>query len=284
MEILKVSRQCVLLTNFSFQVLVLRNHIFSVFWTPLWTALRKHGAPYRDLTRLFFLFFPFFGCVLEETRGATFLEVASEVLSAGRNVYIRVIVIELWVIKGWWKIKFKKQKRYSSACFFSFKPALTNLNKLDFVVTELFFGTETIKVEQHSATSTVYFFSTKAISNLTSFISETLDVTFIFLLEHQSPPQRRLFGRALSRPRTPNVCSQEVRFRSTFSCVPEETHGCTYYDWKTYAFKKLVLDVPLAVFLKKRMAALITTEKRMLSRSSFWMYLWLCSWRSAWLH
>ena len=126
-DILKVSRQCVLLTNFSFQVLVLRrNHIFFRFLDSTATFFyieSKHGAPPQDLTRPFF---PFFGCVLEETHGATFLEVASEVLSAGRNFYIRVIVIEFYEIKSWWKIKFKKQKRYSSACFFSFKPALTN--------------------------------------------------------------------------------------------------------------------------------------------------------------
>ena len=142
-EILKVSRQCVLLTNFSFRVLVLRNHIFFRFLdstAPFFYTKSKHGAPSQDLTRPFFLPFPFFGCVLEETHGATFLEVASEVLSAGRNFYIRVIVIEFYVIKSWWKIKFKKQKRYSSACFFSFKPALTNLNKFDFVVTEFLFG------------------------------------------------------------------------------------------------------------------------------------------------
>ena len=142
-DILKVSRQCVLLTSFSFQVLVLRNHIFFRFLDSTATFFyieSKHGAPSHDLTRLFFLLFPFLGCVLEETHGATFLEVASEVLSAARNVYIRVIVIELLVIKSLWKIKFKKQERYSSACFFSFKPALTNLNKFNFVVTELLFG------------------------------------------------------------------------------------------------------------------------------------------------
>lgn len=152
-------------------------------------------------------------------------------------------------------MKFKKQKRYSSACFFSFKPALTNLNKLDFVVTELFFGTETIKVEQHSATSTVYFFSTKAISNLTSFISETLDVTFL----------RLFFCWNISR-----------RLKDVFLAAPCQDRELQT-DWLTYALKKFVLEVPLAAFLKKRMAALITTEKRMLSRSSFWMYLWLCS-------
>ena len=62
-DILKVSRQCVLLTNFSFQVLVLRNHIFFRFLDSTATFFyteSKHGAPSQDLTRLFFLLFPFF--------------------------------------------------------------------------------------------------------------------------------------------------------------------------------------------------------------------------------
>ena len=62
-DILKVSRQCVLLTNFSFQVLVLRNHIFFRFLDSTATFFyteSKHSAPSQDLTRLFFLLFPFF--------------------------------------------------------------------------------------------------------------------------------------------------------------------------------------------------------------------------------
>ena len=91
--ILKVSRQCVLLrNNIFFRVL---ESTSTFFYIEL-----KHGAPSQDLTRLFFSYFSFFGCVLEETHGATFLEVASEVLSAERNFYVRVIVIEFYVIKS----------------------------------------------------------------------------------------------------------------------------------------------------------------------------------------
>ena len=68
-EILKVSRQRVLLTNFSFQVLVLRNHIFFRFMDSTATFFcieSKHGAPSQDLTRLFFLLFPFLDAFLKK--------------------------------------------------------------------------------------------------------------------------------------------------------------------------------------------------------------------------
>ena len=57
-----------------------------------------------------------------------------------RNSNIKFNVIELYVIKSWWKIKFNKRKVYHQL-FFSFflsvKLALKNLDKLDYVVTEL---------------------------------------------------------------------------------------------------------------------------------------------------
>ena len=38
-----------------------------------------------------------------------------------RIIYIKGIVIELYVIKNWWKIKFNNKTKNSSALFFSFK-------------------------------------------------------------------------------------------------------------------------------------------------------------------
>ena len=105
-----------------------------------WMDAHFLGAPFQDD------FFPTtvlrFGCVLEETHGITYLKVVREVLKEGKE--LKVNVIELYVIKSWWKIKFNK--RISSACLFvcySFhfflliKPALNNSDKLDDVVTEL---------------------------------------------------------------------------------------------------------------------------------------------------
>ena len=58
-----------------------------------------------------------------------------------RNFNIKFNVIELYVIKSSWKIKFNKRKVYHQLSFFFFflsvKLALKNLDKLDYVVTEL---------------------------------------------------------------------------------------------------------------------------------------------------
>ena len=61
---------------------------------------------------------------------------------------LKVNVIELYVIKSWWKIKFNKRKVYHQlVCLFAFlfffpliKPALNNLDTLIDVVTELLLG------------------------------------------------------------------------------------------------------------------------------------------------
>ena len=77
------------------------------------------------------------------------------------------------------------------------------------------------------------------IINLTSFISGTLDITFLnfFFLEHRRSPRLFFFGSAPSRDRA--------------------------RDRLMYALKKLVLGVLLTAFLKKRMVTLIKTEKRL---------------------
>ena len=108
-----------------------------------WMDAHFLGAPFQDD------FFPTtvlrFGCVLEETHGITYLKVVREVLKEGKE--LKVNVIELYVIKSWWKIKFNKRKVYHQlVCLFVFvlfcfflliKSALNNLDKLDDVVTEL---------------------------------------------------------------------------------------------------------------------------------------------------
>ena len=57
-----------------------------------------------------------------------------------RIIYIKGIVIELYVIKNWWKIKFNNKAKNSSALFFPLN--VNNINKLDFVVTEFLFINE----------------------------------------------------------------------------------------------------------------------------------------------
>ena len=109
---------------------------------------------------------------------------------------------------------------------------------------------ETINVWPTQRRFISVFFSLKAIiSNLTSFIAGNSAIIFlnVFFFAGTSPPGRRRFGRALSRPSTPNwsfdVCSQEARFGSTSGCVPEETHGNTSYDWKTTPSSKGNTDI-----------------------------------------
>ena len=96
---------------------------------------------------------------------ATYFEDVREVLK-GRNIDIKVNVIELYVVKSWWKIKFKKRKLFRQlVCFFLlFKPALTNLDKLDYVVTELLLRKK-IKCDQHIAVSSLYFFFKPIMNN-----------------------------------------------------------------------------------------------------------------------
>ena len=77
------------------------------------------------------------------------------------------------------------------------------------------------------------------ISNLTSFISGTSAVIFL------------------------NVISLEhCCFEDVFLGAPSQD-GALQTGCLTYALKKLVLDVLLAAFLKKRIATLVTTEKRL---------------------
>ena len=88
------------------------------------------------------------------------------------------------------KNKVNKRKVYHRIVFlflFSFwsvKLALKNLDKLDYVVTELLLRKK-IKCDQHNAASLLYFFFKPIINNLKSFISGTSDVVFyiFFLLE-----------------------------------------------------------------------------------------------------
>ena len=99
----------------------------------------------RDLSRSHMAFFDL--CVLH---GTAYLEVVREVLkeAKGRNLNIKVNVIELYVIKSWWKIKLNKRKVYHQlVCllvFFFLVFFFCQLNqhwkilvKLDYVVTEL---------------------------------------------------------------------------------------------------------------------------------------------------
>ena len=100
------------------------------------------GAPSRDRTWLS-VFRPFY-CVLEAfLKKRMALPIWKSYMRCwrkNRNFNIKFNVIELYVIKSWWKIKFNKRKVYHQL-FFSFflsvKLALKNLDKLDYVVTEL---------------------------------------------------------------------------------------------------------------------------------------------------
>ena len=90
------------------------------------------GAPIRDLQSHMAFFYVILFFFLD-----AFLKKRMAALSFSKwkwsddcrawNCYIKVIVIELCVIKSWWKIKFNKQKKFISL-FLSFKPVLNNLN------------------------------------------------------------------------------------------------------------------------------------------------------------
>ena len=96
--------------------------------------------------------------------------------------------------------------------------------------------------DQHNVVSSEYFFYVKAIiSNLTSFISGTSDAIFLNLF----------FARTRDR-----------RHEDVFLGAPSQDRA-RETDRLTYALKKLVLEVLLAAFLKKRMATLVKTEKRL---------------------
>lgn len=92
----------------------------------------------------------------------------------------------------------------------------------------------TIKLDQHTVASPVYFFS-----DLKRFFSGTWYVVFfnsVFLLT--SSPPRRLF----------NAPSQQLAWQT---------------DCLTYVLKKLVLEVFLVAFQRKRMMTVISTEKQL---------------------
>ena len=93
--------------------------------------------------------------------------------------------------------------------------------------------------DQHNVASSVSFPVKAKVSNLTSLISGTLAVIFLnVIFARTSPPRRRPFW-----------------------ARPLKTEHAKLIVWRI-ALKKLVLDVLLEAFLKKRIVTLITTEKR----------------------
>ena len=108
-----------------------------------WMDAHFLGAPSRDRTWLS-VFRPFY-CVLEAfLKKRMALPIWKSYVRCwrkNRNSNIKFNVIELYVIKSSWKIKFNKRKVYHQLSFFFFflsvKLALKNLDKLDYVVTEL---------------------------------------------------------------------------------------------------------------------------------------------------
>ena len=95
-------------------------------------------------------------------------------------------------------------------------------------------------IDKHHVVSSVYFSIKAIVSNLTSFISGTSAVIFF----------KRYFR------------SNIVASKTTVLDAPSQDEA-RQTDCLTYALKKLVLDVLLAAFLKKRIVTLVSTEKRL---------------------
>ena len=87
-----------------------------------WMDAHFLGAPSRDRTWLS-VFRPFY-CVLEAfLKKRMALPIWKSYVRCWRkngNFNIKFNVIELYVIKSWWKIKFNKRKVYHQLSFFSF--------------------------------------------------------------------------------------------------------------------------------------------------------------------
>ena len=94
--------------------------------------------------------------------------------------------------------------------------------------------------DKHNVASSVYFSIKAIVSNLTSSISGTSAVIFF----------KRYFRS--------NIVASNTTVLGAPS--PDEARQT---DCLTCALKKLVLDVLLAAFLKKRIATLVTAEKRL---------------------
>ena len=117
---------------------------FSVFWTlppsfswrlmdPFWARPFKIAQP----------FFCYIGTIfwMRSWRNAwhhlLFWKSEAKCWMQRRIIYIRGIVIELYVIKSWWKIKFNNKTKIHQLYFFPLN--VNNINKLDLVVTEFLF-------------------------------------------------------------------------------------------------------------------------------------------------
>ena len=108
------------ITNFSFQVLVRRKSLFfnfldstSIFLLSEW----KHiflGAPSQDRTSVFPCYWTTFLDAFLKKRMAAPMQLGSRkgVLNAGKK-----FVIELYVIRSWWKIKFKNKREIHQLVF-----------------------------------------------------------------------------------------------------------------------------------------------------------------------
>ena len=108
------------IANFSFQVLVRRKSLFfnfldstSIFLLSEW----KHiflGAPSQERTSVFPCYWTTFLDAFLKKRMAAPMQLGSRkgVLNAGKK-----FVIELYVIKSWWKIKFKNKREIPQFVF-----------------------------------------------------------------------------------------------------------------------------------------------------------------------
>ena len=133
---------------------MLRKSITYLFWTPpLHFFQERMDAHFfgRALSRSHMAFFrPFYGVLDAFLKKRIALSIRKSYVRCwrkDRKFSIKFNVIELYVVKSWWKIKFNKRKLYHQLiCFFFYlffffffqiKPALKHLGKLDYVVTEL---------------------------------------------------------------------------------------------------------------------------------------------------
>ena len=129
--------------NYFFHFSYVGNRIFSPRFFELFEEWMETHLFGRALTRsqMDFVFYTFSTFGMRSWRNARHQLYQSRKSSAEwraeTDLFIDVIVIELYVIKIWWIIKLNNRRIYQLV--FPFQPVLKNLNKLYLLVTKLFF-------------------------------------------------------------------------------------------------------------------------------------------------
>ena len=138
----------------------------------------------------------------------------------GRNINMKVNVIELYVIKSWWKIKFNKRKASAClfVCFLFIKPALTNLYIIIIDCCNGVASQENNKVwPRHCRLIIVFFFKTIMNSYKVSFQEHRTSFFQIFFCSNIAASKTSFWARPLkadhSKLNACNVCSLEALWK-----------------------------------------------------------------------